>query len=335
MKIRSAALPPQAYNVTSFKVDGGKIRHYTLITRRPGEGTDMKSRRQFLGVIGAGLAGAVAPVTESLAAQQGRPFRGPFGLELYSLRHQIKTGDAASVKTAMAYARQVGYTEMEAPELYGLSARQYRSLLDETGLPCTSMMATYDELTKELRTVAANAHALGATNVVNAWIPHKGPFTIELCHQTARLYNDWGSKLRAEGLHFAHHTHGYEFQPYEGQPLFDTLVKETNPEHVSFEMDIFWVVDPGHDPVAYLKKYPNRWRLMHLKDMKKGPPTHNYTGGEPVSWDVALGTGRMHLPAILAEAERVGVERFYVEDESDQAHDQIVKDLHYLKTVRI
>ena len=295
----------------------------------------MKSRRQFLGVIGAGLAGAMAPVTESLAAQQGKPFRGPFGIQLYSLRHQIRSGNAVSVRSAMAYAKQVGYTEMEAPELYGLSAKLYRSLLDETGLPCTSMMATYDQFKNDLRTVAANAHTLGATNVVNAWIPHKGPFSIEVCRQTARIYNEWGKQLRAEGLHFAHHTHGYEFQPYQGHPLFDTLVKETNPEDVSFEMDIFWIVDPGQDPVALLKKYPNRWRLMHLKDMKKGPPTHNYTGGEPVSWDVALGTGRMDMPAILREAERVGVERFYVEDESDQAHGQIVKDLHYLKTVRL
>jgi len=74
---------------------------------------------------------------------------------------------------------------------------------------------------------------------------------------------------------------------------------------------------------------------MHLKDMKKGPPTHNFTGDEPVNWDVALGTGRMDMPAILAEAERVGVKRFYVEDESDQAHEQIVADLRFLKTVRI
>ena len=295
----------------------------------------MKSRRQFLGVIGAGLAGAVAPVTESLAAQQPHPFGGPFGLELYSLRHQIKTGDAASVKAAMAYAKKVGYTEMEAPGLAGLSAKEYRSLFDEVGLPCTSMMAGYDQFKMELRTVAENAHALGVVNVVNSWIPHKGPFTLELCRETAKLYNEWGRKLRAEGLHFAHHTHGYEFQPYQGKPLFDMLVNETNPEDVSFEMDIFWMVDPGESPVAYLKKYPNRWRLMHLKDMKKGPPTHNYTGDEPVNWDVPLGTGRMDLPAILREAGRVGVKRFYVEDESDQAHEQIVKDLHYLKTVRI
>jgi sugar phosphate isomerase/epimerase len=295
----------------------------------------MKSRRQFLGVIGAGLAGAVAPVKESLAAQQSHAFRGPIGLELYSLRHQIKSGDADSVKAAMDYAKQVGYMEIEAPELYGLTAKEYRSLLDEAGLPCTSMMATYDQFKADLGTVAANAHTLGADNVVNAWIPHKGEFTIELCRETAKLYNQWGKELCAEGLHFGHHTHGCEFQPYKRHPLFDRLVEETNPEYVDFEMDIFWVVDPGYSPAAYLKKYPNRWRLMHLKDMKKGPPTHNYTGSEPVSWDVPIGTGRIDIPAILREAERVGVKQFYVEDESDQAHDQIVEDLRYLETVRI
>jgi sugar phosphate isomerase/epimerase len=295
----------------------------------------MNSRRQFLGVLGAGVAGALAPVKQSLAAEKPRLFQGPFGLELYSLRHQIKPGDAASVKEAMAYAKQVGYTEMEAPGLYGLTAQQFRALADSVGLPSTSMMAGYDEFNSKLGAVAANAHTLGASDVVNAWIPHHGPFTIELCRSTAKLYNQWGKRLRAEGLRFGHHTHGYEFQPYKGRPLFDTLVKETDPEYVDFEMDIFWVVDPGASPVAYLKKYPSRWRLMHLKDMKKGPPTHNYSGGEPVNWDVPLGTGRMNLPAILREAERVGVKRFYVEDESDQAHEQIIKDLHFLRTVKI
>jgi sugar phosphate isomerase/epimerase len=296
----------------------------------------MNSRRRFLEVIGGGLAGALAPVKESIAAEEKKHhFQGPFGLQLYSLRHQITPGDAASVKAAMAYARQAGYSEMEAPELYGLTAHEYRALLDEVGLPCTSMMAKYEEYQTELSTVAENAHTLGASSVVNAWVPHQGPFTIELCRETAKLYNTWGRKLRAEGLRFGHHTHGYEFQPHHGHPLFDTLVEETDPEYVDFEMDIFWVVDPGQSPVAYLKKYPNRWRLMHLKDMKKGRPTHNYTGSEPVRWDVPLGTGRVDLPAILREAAQVGVERYYVEDESDKAHEQIKKDLHYLKTVRL
>jgi sugar phosphate isomerase/epimerase len=295
----------------------------------------MNSRRQFLGLMGAGLAGALTPLKGGFAATGSHPFPGPFGLQLYSLRHQIKPGDADSVKAAMAYGKQVGYTEIEAPGLYGLSAQEFRGLLDDVGLPCHSMMADYDEFQKDPAKVSADAHTLGAQYVVNAWIPHHGPFTVELCRETAKTYNEWGKRFRGEGLRFGHHTHGYEFQPYKGQPLFDMLVRETNPEYVCFEMDIFWVVDPGASPVAYLKKYPNRWRLMHLKDMKKGAPTHNYSGGEPVDWDMALGTGRMDMRGILREALRVGVERFYVEDESDQAHEQIIADLHFLKTVKI
>ncbi len=295
----------------------------------------MNSRRQFLQMIGGGAAGALAAATEAVSAEeQAHHFLGPFGLELYSLRHQITRGNADSVKAALVYGKKVGYTEIET-ELYGLTAKEFRLLLDEVGLRCTSMSASWDQYKNELGAVTRNAQALGATNVMNAWIPHKGPFTIEECLAAAKIYNQWGKQLHAEGIHFAHHTHGYEFRPYQGHPLFDTLVRETKPEYVDFEMDIFWVVDPGQSPVAYLKKYPNRWRMMHLKDMKKGPPTHNYTGGEPITWDVPLGTGRMNIPAILREAQRVGVKRYYVEDESDRARTQIVEDLHYLKTVRL
>ncbi len=295
----------------------------------------MASRRQFLGAVGAGLAAAVAPGTELLAKQQGGPFRGPFGLELYSLRHEIKAGNAATVKAALDYSKDAGYTEIEAPGLYGLTAKRFRALADEAGLPCTSMMADYSQYGTDLAAVAEDAHTLGARNVVNAWIPHQGPFTLELCRATAKLYNKWGKKLRIEGLRFGHHNHGYEFQPYRGKTLFDLLVEETDPEYVDFEMDIFWIVDPGESPVAYLRRYPNRWRLMHLKDMKKGPPVHNLSGSEPVTWDVPLGTGRMNIPAILREAEQIGVKRYYVEDESPTAREGIVQTIHYLKTVRL
>jgi sugar phosphate isomerase/epimerase len=302
----------------------------------------MNSRRRFLGTLGASLAGVLTPVQDALAKGAGRaesptrshPFRGPLGLELYSLRNEIKPGDEASVRAALRYTRQVGYTEIEAPGLYGLSAQRFRALADEEGLPITSMMAGYDEYVKNIDAVAERAHALGSKNIVNAWIPHNGPFTLEICRETAKLYNQWGKKLRAAELRFGYHPHGYEFTPNQGKPLFDTLVEETDPEYVDFEMDIFWIVDPGADPVAYLKKYPTRWRLMHLKDMKKGPPARNYSGSEPETWDVPLGTGRMDVPAILREAERIGIKGYYVEDESPTARQGIVETLHYLKTIR-
>ncbi len=297
----------------------------------------MTSRRSFLRVASAGFltpffarrGSAIPPGSE------GPLFHGPFGLQLYSLRNQIKRGDAQSVRAQIAYAKKVGYTEIEAPELYGLTASQFRRELDSVGLPCPSMMATYEQYESDLAGVIRDAHTLGAAFVVNAWIPHQGPFTLELCRRVAANYNRWGRQLKAAGLEFCHHNHDYEFQPYKGKPLYDTLIEETAREYVNFEMDVFWVVAGGQSPVAYLRRYPSRFRLLHLKDMRKGPPVSDYKVSIPVEWDVPLGTGRVDMRGILREGEHIGIKHYFVEDESREAPQNIVKTLRYLKTVRI
>ncbi|HUY14887.1 MAG TPA: sugar phosphate isomerase/epimerase [Terriglobia bacterium] len=297
----------------------------------------MTTRRDFLGTAGASLLGLMASVKTRGIFAKGAPssFKGPYGLELYSLRNQIKRGDASTVEAALSYAKQVGYTEIEVPELYGLTAADFRKRLDQAGLPCTSLMTTYDECQNHLEDVIQNAHTLGAGNIINVWIPHNGPFTLSVCQQAIADYNTWGEKVHAAGLRFGHHTHGYEFQPYHGRPLFDMLIDQTHPSSVEYEMDIFWVVDAGESPVAYLQRYPNRFRLLHLKDMRKGPPVKNYTGGAPLSWDVPLGTGRIDLKGILREALKIGVKQFYVEDESNNSRQNIIQSLHFLKTVKL
>ena len=297
----------------------------------------MTTRRDFLGLASFALGGVVTSVKSPRLFAKAGPlrFRGPFGLELYSLRNQIKRGDASTVEAALNYAKQVGYTEIEVPELYGLTAADFRKRLDQAGLPCTSLMTTYDECQNHLEDVIQNAHTLGAGHIINVWIPHRGPFTLPVCQQAITDYNQWGEKVHAAGLRFGHHTHGYEFQPYHGRPLFDMLIDQTHPSFVEYEMDIFWVVDAGESPVATMRRYPNRFRLLHLKDMLKGPPVKNYTGGAPLSWDVALGTGRIDLKGILREAHKIGVKQFYVEDESDNSRQNIVKSLHFLKTVKL
>ncbi len=297
----------------------------------------MTTRRDFLGTAGAAFWGLMTSVKSPGILAKGAPlsFQGPFGLELYSLRNQIKRGDASTVEAALSYAKQVGYTEIEAPELDGLKATDFRKRLDQAGLPCTSLMTTYDECQNRLEGVIQNAHTLGASHIINVWIPHNGPFTLAVCQQAIADYNTWGEKVHAAGLHFGHHTHGYEFQPYHGRPLFDMLVDQTHPSFVEYEMDIFWVVDAGESPVAYLQRYPSRFRLLHLKDMRKGPPVKNYTGGAPLSWDMPLGTGRIDLKEILREALKIGVKQFYVEDESNNSRRNIIQSLHFLKTVKL
>lgn len=111
-------------------------------------------------------------------------------------------------------------------------------------------------------------------------------------------------------------------------------MKETNPKFVSYEMDVFWVVFPAQDPVKLLNKYPKRWELMHLKDMKKGLKTGALTGHTDVNNDVALGTGQIDYPAVLKAAKKAGVKYYFIEDESASSEQQIPQTLNYLEQVK-
>jgi sugar phosphate isomerase/epimerase len=110
-------------------------------------------------------------------------------------------------------------------------------------------------------------------------------------------------------------------------------MKETNPTFVRFQMDVFWVAHPGEDPVKWLQKYPRRWELMHVKDMKKGVKG-DFTGHTDVRNDVALGTGQMDWPAILKAAKKSGVKWYFIEDEAPTAAEQIPQSLRYLEQVK-
>jgi sugar phosphate isomerase/epimerase len=111
-------------------------------------------------------------------------------------------------------------------------------------------------------------------------------------------------------------------------------MRETDPDLVAYQMDVFWIVHPGQDPVKLLEKYEGRWELMHLKDMKKGVKTGVLTGKSDVSNDVVLGTGQMDWPAILKAARRSGVKWYFIEDEAPTAAEQIPQSLSFLETVK-
>jgi sugar phosphate isomerase/epimerase len=98
-------------------------------------------------------------------------------------------------------------------------------------------------------------------------------------------------------------------------------------------MDIFWIQFGGGDPVALLKKYGNRWKLMHVKDMRKGIKK-DLSGGTSTENDVALGTGELDIPAILKEAKKVGIKHYFIEDESSNITTQVPQSIAYLKSLR-
>lgn len=260
-------------------------------------------------------------------------FAGPLGVQLYSVRGPIR-GD---VPGTLARVRALGFEEVELAGTYGRSAADFRQMLDRAGLRATAMHVGYDRLRDSLPAVVAEAKALGARYVGTAWIPHpNGPLTVARAREAAADFDRWGKALRAEGLQFYYHTHGYEFQPgADGVLPFDVLMRETDPDAVKYEMDVFWTALPGVDPAALLRQYPGRWRLMHLKDMRKGVATNVHTGGaNPDSSEVPVGTGQIDYRAVLRAAREAGVERYYIEDETASPFATIPLSTRWLETVR-
>ncbi len=283
------------------------------------------SVRRIMLFLWLALAGSLA------YGQSGKPlFPKTPGVQAYTYRNSFKNGVEATLDTI----RSLGFTEIECgtdPE--GLTPEAFRKLLDARGMKAPSVGAGYETIVKDPQEVARKAKILGASYVMVAWIPHKGDFTLQDAQKAATDFNRVGKVLRENGLTFCYHNHGYEFQPYEDGTLFDYLVKNTDPRYVSFEMDVMWTVHPGQDPVKLLNKYGNRWKLMHLKDLKKGVKG-DLSGGTPVENDVALGTGQVNVPAVLKAAKKAGIKHYFIEDESPSIRTQVPQSLAYLKSLK-
>jgi sugar phosphate isomerase/epimerase len=262
-------------------------------------------------------------------AQKKAPiFPDRTGMVSYTYRNSFKN----DVPGTLDKIKALGLTNMEFSNLFGKTAAELRALLDERGMVCTSFGVGYGDLENKLDEVASNAKTLGAKYVRVAWVPHQAPFTLQAAQKTVEDFNRFGKALKEKGLTFCYHNHGFEFQPYQNGTLFDYIVQQTNPEYVSFEMDILWVAHPGHDPVKLLQKYPDRFKLMHLKDLKKGV-TGDLSGQTPVENDVALGTGSIDLPAILKAAQKTSIDYFFIEDESPSIDTQVPQSLNYLRKI--
>jgi sugar phosphate isomerase/epimerase len=265
------------------------------------------------------------------AAVSAASFNGPVGLQLYSLREQF----AKNVPGTLDEVKSWGIKYVELAGTYGLSPEKFKAELESRGIKAISAHFDYNRYKTDLEGVAAEAKTLGLQFAGCAWIPHEGDFDEKTCREAAAVFNKAGEALAKHGLKFFYHVHGFEFQPFGGGTLLDLLFKETDPKFVNYQMDIFWIVFPGQDPVKLLEKYSNRWQLTHLKDMRKGTQTGALTGSTDVKNDAALGTGLMDMPAILRAAEKVGVKWHFIEDESPWSEKQIPQSLDYLKQVKL
>lgn len=269
----------------------------------------------------------------SLTAQPapGPDVKDRIGLQLYSLRDQF----AKDVPGTMAEVQKFGIKNVELAGTYGLSVDQFKEQLDAHGLRPISAHYAFEQFRDHIDDVISDAQKLGLQYIGCAWIPHDGPFDEKTCHQAISVFDKAGEALAKHGIKFFYHTHGYEFQPHGDGTLFDQLVTETNPKYVSFEMDVFWIVHAGQDPVKLLEKYGSRWMLLHVKGMRDSTPTGLLTGSSSVTNDVPVSAGKIDFPPLLRAAQKDGVQWYFIEDESPSSEEQIPQSIRYLQNVEL
>ena len=259
---------------------------------------------------------------------ESKSYRGPTGLQLYSLRDQFKE---QGVTPVLDQVRDWGFKYVEVAGTYGLSTADFKAELDKRGLVPIGSHFPYEQLRDDIGGVIRQAKELGLIYVGCAWIGHQSPFDEKQCRAAAEVFNRAGKALAEQGLKFYYHNHGYEFYAHGDGTLFDLLLAETDPRYVYYQMDVLWTVFPGQDPAKLLEKYPDRWLLLHLKDLKKGVPTGSLAGHTDLTNDVALGTGQVDWPALFRASQKAWVKYYFIEDESPTVVQQIPQSLRFLE----
>ena len=191
----------------------------------------MTTRRSFLGSVTGGAAAAVL-AGRAPARAAGKP---PLGLQLYSVRNQLKTDVPGTLKQVKAW----GFEEVESFGVYGAPIA---GALKDAGLRCSTIHVDYARLTSDMAGVLKDADVLGVRTIINPYLPHKlKPFASrEEILKAADDFGKWSTQCRAAGKRFGYHIHGQEFGKAPEGTLFDVLAKESGPD-VGFEADVFWV----------------------------------------------------------------------------------------------
>ena len=183
-----------------------------------------------------------------------------------------------------------------------MTAAEFKKYMDDLGMKIISSHCNID---KDFEKKAADAASIGMKYLI---CPYKGPRkSIDDFKKIAEDFNAKGDICKKNGIRFAYHNHDYSFVTVDGQIPQDVMLANTNPDTVDFEMDIYWVVTAGADPVAYAEKYKNRFRLCHVKDRIKNTTEKDAS--------CTLGEGSIDYPPMLKKLKANGVEYFIVEQE--------------------
>jgi sugar phosphate isomerase/epimerase len=244
------------------------------------------TRRIFLRDSALGLAAA------SLAARWPQPvYADPLGLQiglqLYTVRNEMQKDFDGTLRAVAA----IGYREVELPQFFKKTAPEIRKSLNAAGLTCPAAHYLTPDLRTGLDEHIAFAQEVGLSYMVLAFLQPNERKSLEDYRHLAGFFNQVGGQCKKAGIQFAYHAHNFEYMVFDGVTAFDDLLEHTDPDLVKIELDCYWMTRAGKDPATYLKKYPDRFPLLHIKDLKPGyPPTTDVMKGGDAFTEVGRGS---------------------------------------------
>ncbi|MBH2005546.1 MAG: TIM barrel protein [Sphingobacteriia bacterium] len=267
----------------------------------------IRNRRDFLKTAGLAAAGLSLPFSGKsglLSSFAPDKKAGAFGIQLWTVKENL----AADPKGTLASLAQYGYNQIESFEgpngmFWGMKNTEFKKYMDDLGMKIVSSHANN---TVDFERKAAEAAEIGMKYLI---CPYKGPQkSIDDFKGFADEFNKAGEICKKNGIRFAYHNHDYSFKELDGKIPQVVMMEGTDPKLVDYEMDIYWVVAANEDPIKWFKKYPNRFRLCHVKDQTKSA-----NGGIE---SCHLGTGTIGFGKLLAEARKYGLQYHIVEQEA-------------------
>lgn len=275
----------------------------------------MTTRRQFMTGAAATLGAAAFAPRAALAqlAEAPRHLIGSeamrreriarIGLELYTVRSEMQKDVAAT----LARVAQIGYREVEFAGYFRHTPEQVRGLLDQNGLTSPSVHVSIEILERDFEATAAAARVIGHEMMIVPSLNTRTLTDTAAWKGIATRFNALGRKARDAGLRFGFHNHASEATAMaDGAKPYDILLRETDPVLVDFQMDLYWMIKAGGDPLAYFASHPGRFRSVHVKDATPAP--------ELAMRDV--GAGSIDWKKIFAQHGQAGIRYYLVEHDS-------------------
>jgi sugar phosphate isomerase/epimerase len=282
----------------------------------------LQTRRTFLATLGVaalGIANRDALADGVLLAPKRKLKK--VGLQLYTVRDLMK----ADLPGTLRKVAQVGYKEVEFAGYFGRSPAQIKALLKQNGLTSPSSHIGLDILEKDSVRAFADAKAIGHSWVTMPYIPEERRKTMDDWNKIIDLLNQLGPQAKAAGLRLAYHNHDFEIRQVNGVRPLDIMLDKTDPSLVDFEMDLYWVVFGGGDPLDFFARHPKRFAMVHVKD-SSGPPDNKI---------VDVGKGTIDFKKIFDQSDKAGIKHYFVEH--DQPADPIASirtSFNYLHALR-